>query len=443
MNNSDDVPCLTPEGKKWLTTALDPFHDTNVDLMGLPDANGSPSFVVSVQETQTISPPSGSTTWSAHISFSRLVFPQQMSYLNVGSGVPSRAYGTQAQIYTTSGNGYACNVGPITYALSANNSNENWVNATSSNTMGNFGSTTRSPARIIGMAFEVADVTPKLYQQGSVTVYTAPASVVRCFPFQVNDNTNSSNVVADLYSGGAFNQQVAQQLRGSRTWAAAEGAYCVARVADFDMEPSQLGSGSLCMSFQNSSGQSQPFGTAYNPVAMIQSNWAGGANGFSPGGAIFTGLNGANGSLQITTRIIYEYFPYPNTGDPYLPLSSPSAPYDACAFQAYSRAIALLPPGVPVRMNPGGEWFKMALNAVDRSGLISLISPMAGRLTSALNNYLNVPTSRTKLGRNRSASLDRPHPYPNFPRNTKKQVRPLPKKIKRANRRKTRNTLRT
>jgi hypothetical protein len=106
-------------------------------------------------------------------------------------------------------------------------------------------------------------------------------------------------------------------------------------------------------------------------------------NGFAYSGAIFDGLNTANGSLTVTSRIFYEVFPQSSILSPYLTIATPSPPFDANAFMLYAQALDLLPVGVPVGENNAGDWFRRVGKALGSAArflapAVGLYNPTAG-----------------------------------------------------------------
>lgn len=57
---------LSPDGLKWLTEAMDPFHDSALQPSGFPDMITSRSVVQCVPLQATVSAPGGSN-WDCHI----------------------------------------------------------------------------------------------------------------------------------------------------------------------------------------------------------------------------------------------------------------------------------------------------------------------------------------------------------------------------------------
>lgn len=399
----------TVQGQRWLTCALDPFHDTNLELAGLPDANGCPSFVTVYKQTVTITAPPGTTTptWGCHVSntgftntsASCTVYGAPTASYDNASGNNNISYGAVQNFQNS--------CGPVTAtSRSTASGGAQFLPLTQPNESFpvqsyGLGESTNSGCRIIGQAFEVYDTSPPLYQQGSVTVYNASRTEMslRCNTLQSTGSV--PQVFVDMVSGLADDLTSAQSTPGARTWDAREGAYVVAKMVDFDpapQYPNQSAGWTTAIASATINGTAQApqylwtqgqYGSYYNK----------GLSGFAPSGAIFSGLNTTYGSLQLTCRVVYEYFPRCTTSGPvdaFLTLSSPSAPYDACAFQMYSIAAAKLPPGVPVRMNAAGDWFKMVLRTVAASKVPYAINPILGAAVDMADRFVNGTSVETR-----------------------------------------------
>lgn len=405
----DPLNKCTVYGEKWLAAALDPFHDTNLELAGMPDLNPGPSFVSVLSGTDVITAPAGATnSWGLAIGFLPVNNTCSSSYLIYSGGGGGAAsalpvYGNLASPPSTNF------VGPISAIafndsfLALGGSPTRYIGYQPNNIAGNiqyqFGNNTLSPGRVIGMAFEVTDITPTLYQQGSVTVWRQPYHHDPGFNFVAQNNTNVYSISSPADYSPVYNLPTAMAIPGSRTWDAKKGVYCVGHLADY----------SKCVSAGNTNGsiftlQGTDYlagGSGNNTGDITVLNTTGGHNGFALGGASFTGLNSSFGALRVTYRIIYEYFPRPTQSDPFISLSSPSAPFDACAFQHYAKAMAALPPGVPVSMNAAGDWFRMVLQAVNSSGIANMLHPLLGVGVNYVNSLVNRPPTMANNTRRR------------------------------------------
>jgi hypothetical protein len=413
----------TPEGEQWLSAALDPFHDYTIDLMGLPDMSSGPSFVSLKTQSVTVSAPPGATSsWNLNIAFlptNKLGFGQV--YLNQtgaiypggsgNTGISVPLYGTTTPLSGT------VRIGPISYSAIGDGAIGYsdptsvadplaYATVNTQVTGGGFGDANlSSPGRVIAMAFEVVDVTPVLYQQGTVTCYRNPYNhMISNSAFQAGSSgTQINELSVDTYLGHPQRIPDATAVPGSRTWDAKEGIYMVGNMADAN----------ACRSFDaDQSSYISVIGTvsattnAFVPNQCLLMNNTGGTNGFALSGCTFSGLNPQFGAFRITTRIIYEYFPKCNSSaegsDSFIGLSSPSAPYDTKAFETYSKAMNKLPVAVPVKMNNMGDWFKMVLKAVHASGVATMIHPLLGagvgllsNVVGSNNNNNTIPTQRT------------------------------------------------
>lgn len=409
----------TPSGQRWLTAALDPFHDTNLELAGLPDMNGSPSLVMMYKQTTVVTNPGNSTTpWNCMVSIPGIQSIPYSTYYSLQSNNGS-TFDVSHQGFTQNYvNNYASSflggVGPVTVFANSTASVAgdltDWMARSGNSALYSataLGESTTTPCRVIGIAFEVYDVTPVLYQQGSVTVYTNAHSLTQHarLSFAASGGGATSEVVGDIRASPANDLPSAQLTCGARTWDAREGCYVVGRLADYgECRPQAYQAGSTSYIGSNDQAGSP------NQSQVIWSMPGGckGFHGFAPSGAIFTGLNAQYGALRVTARIMYEYFPRAtSTGvtDPLLPLCTPSAPYDPQAFMEYAVAISKLPPGVPVKMNAAGDWFKMILKTVAASKIPHALNPMLGMAVDAMNRYVNTDTS-AKPNQTSKAILD-------------------------------------
>jgi len=69
---------ITSEACDWVKSALDPFHDLQLDsLRGYPDVSTEPTVVVKVRQAATITAPAGlipGEPWDCHIALSPIDF---------------------------------------------------------------------------------------------------------------------------------------------------------------------------------------------------------------------------------------------------------------------------------------------------------------------------------------------------------------------------------
>lgn len=357
---------LTEDGKAWLIAAIDPFHDEDIRLAGYPDLLNSNSVVQLVKKQVQISAPAGLPTganWDCNMTLWPTLRSGElngyMKYSNNGAlsdftPFPGFAVGGFTCISGQSGNtlGFA---GPGVVP-SVNNSN---LLQCLEYMKGNM--------RVIGMAFEVINTTADMYKQGQVLVYKMPTKATNT---NVGQTVPVPNGIVNIATFAKTMRlppatlAAAELLYGSRKWAASEGAYVIARQNDMD-NPFDM---PVPVPIVYTGDDLTAFGTQ-NYVATYSTNQIYQGSGdtgiispFDLSGAFFTGLS-ASTTLTVTVRWILERVPGPAEFD-LVVLASPSSRYDPVAMECYSHAVGQMPPGVMLKENPLGEWFKKALTGI-------------------------------------------------------------------------------
>lgn len=384
---------LTSEGRDWLVTALDPFHDLDHQVAGYPDADSTHTTVSCYQYAVDVGKPASVTTatWDAHV-FS-------MPFSNV-DGTPIQFVGGTLQAEHT----YE------TVAAAPPHVNLGMVNIRMENTGLPLFPTTLAEAasvtaaedfvqlnhqfdgtvtRIIGMAMEVVDTTADVYKQGSVTVYRLPqnarAQTISCY--DAANATLSLRAGEMAYRAPPSSAANALKLVGSRQWAARDGCYALVTQ---NTVSNPLGSNqssfvrvengalsTVASAVYLSPGDphghlvpAPPAAAILSPAEMVQ------LMPLNTTGIMLCGLN-ANSTFRLKVKMIVESAPAPWQSD-LVVLASPSAPYDPVALEAYSKALSSLPVGVPASENGLGDWF---------AGLADIVSKIALPVSTALTPF--------------------------------------------------------
>lgn len=368
---------LTPSGRDWLTAAMDPFHDTQLkNLTGYPDMETGASVVRCVKQTMTISKPAvlAAGNWDCHI----VMWPMLTNNGGTGANyslctrnqncidgpafpvVAANALIGGIQVYATPPNADLNILAPGTAG--------NTVLIGSLNVASTY---TQGAGRCIGIGFEVHNTTAELTRQGSVTVYRLQE------PTRDPETMQYANVPTP-YSGSFSavpiryppkNSAEAILTAGGRTWDAEKGVYVVG--AFNSTENPAFPCSTTCPVIATSGGEDVDCNlngsSLYvcvpknvrnaQPVLAPQR-----VHPFHQSGSIFNGLSDTT-TLQLNWNTLIETFPGLAEAD-LLPLANPSAAYDPCALEVYSRTISYMPVGVPVDMNGLGEWF---LDAVSKA----------------------------------------------------------------------------
>jgi len=118
--------------------------------------------------------------------------------------------------------------------------------------------------------------------------------------------------------------------------------------------------------------------------------------------------------------LLHERFPTPSEPD-LVVLAAPSAAFDPCALELYSRCMGKLPVGVPQGMNPLGEWFKDVLRKVTHYATpvlrtLGALNPAFGAgadISQAINGWIGPKKGKRKGALKGKA---RPPPVPNRPK---------------------------
>lgn len=384
----------TESGEHWLTMALDPFHDYDVPVTGLPDRTNIPTAVQFIKRKITIvAPPNltGTQTWDCHV-FSLPVLSTYDAVASDGDRVyEDLAYHSGSAILQMGNINVArMQSGNPTYVQ---DSFATWDDTSTaitaySPTDGN----KASQLRLIGGGFEVHNDTADLYKNGSVTCYSSS-----------NDWSDTSIAMIGDGGGGGNLLCSAQRARyppvlatdaalytDARTWSAKDGCYVPLRL---DLDSGATKFKPRCTGlpvFQDrengtedsKTGKMVPLyklvdvynvtdsvaGIGYQTIAVLNGNGTAESktNGWLQApiettGAFFSGLSQET-VLTLDIRWMTEIAPT-SANPAMLSMCSPSSHYDPRALECYTNCLLKLPPGVPVTMNEKGDFWRMAVKS--------------------------------------------------------------------------------
>jgi len=434
---------LTEDGARSLILSLDPFHDTNVFPIGLPDTRTDPSVVQVVKKTFNLSAPAGLSTgtWDCHI----VSLPERQDWNGLNSGstsgscVVSQAGAVQplGEIYYDGTWHTKTATFPIAPMLAvAVNSGANTfpdipkvipTNLTFTDV--NFNDYYFGQSRIVGSAFEVHNTTAELYKQGTVTVYRLPQTLIKTSSLILDYDTSNSGLPIGATNTTApcvtsrlppSNPASALLLPDSKQWEAAYGAYCVDTFDHDRNVPETTENVNRVFAlgdWAGGVGESAPFQEpSYLPCifSCVSPALAGapetgttgyGAPCFKPiprnsSGAYFSGLSPQT-TLTLTVHYIVETFP--SQPSPLVTLARPTPDYDPMFFKLYKEASRLLPPGVMVGENASGDFWDTCL------GIIGDIAPVIGNAIpipgfGALGGIAGTAAKSAQTSRNKPSS---------------------------------------
>lgn len=352
---------ISDAGHYWLDHAVDPFKDMIKPHPGYPDKTAEPSVVEVVKQTINVTS-AGGVNWDASIFLDQLLMSQlvvstssangQMyrggqggtGYTRGGLVVRTGASGTQLDITTTQ-NAMCLQVDPLLYAS--------------------------EDSRVIGVGFEVHDVTQELKKQGTVVVWRSDQPVEEAVALTVVQDAGVTACIPSVANcinlpAPPFLIQQALDIVGSQQWEAREGCY-VTPVQASDTNPPLGLRQKAARAVENGVVYFQAIGTQ-GAQNQLNANLVNCENPWSMCGAFFGGLD-PTAVLAVNFNYIVERFP--NRSSAIRRLCYPSPQYDPRALELYSQMARSMPVGVTVEQNGIGDWIAGIANIA--AGALSLI----------------------------------------------------------------------
>lgn len=428
MTEAVDLGVLSDAGKSWIEVALDPFHDTDIFVRGLPDYAACDTIVQNVRAKIDVTAPPGllaNESYDCHIFFSpRDTTVPKSGFLradgnvitgNETSTAPTNILGPWGNVTVAcvktglptlpSGSGGIPNYafGTVTRVDAMSPADMTTVGAQRTTNYVN------GKHRIIGGGVEVINTTEPLYRSGAVIGYRVPSELVQTVATLYSENlVDYASVQQDclMYQLNPGTSSEALNLPSSRMWAAEKGAYYPFRFEGETQpfrEPRQvrfLGNSGVAEAINGNT----PFGTLaltedifYTQGPQPPPTGNNGRNmgfpykttptGMALGGIYFVGLS-AQTKLVVNARWCIERCP-DNSETDLKVLTHVSPPFDERAWAIYTEAISRMPPFVPLDENPLGEWFSdvvsAALPALGGAAQGFLTGGPAGAIAGGLN----------------------------------------------------------
>jgi len=379
---------VSKDGQDWLVLALDPFHDQQRPIEGLPDEYSAPTFVRCHVQQATYSA-------TAEGDKFRIVFGGcHASGAIAVSTFNDIKYGNVAS--------QTINAVQVYRSTSANEPTLAGVIAGTATSLGGFATSLPAdiPLRLIAIGIEVTDVTQKLYQQGVIGVARVSGAhdeVIVPQQVPLTDNMGGFTTYKRTPCVPAT-RTMAGLIPGWVEWSAPKGAYVVPRFNKAQPPATWLiGTGESAVNphaweYRECAAADTiaRYGTRANVATWepSEASYRGAVpSGFDPAVIFIEGVD-INAQFRVTVRTYVEYFPEVNNGTA-MASATPSPAYDPLAFRSYHEAAVRLPAGVPVAMNAKGDWWRMVkstFGAIGRAGLAVAPSvlTMAGQPELAL-----------------------------------------------------------
>jgi hypothetical protein len=388
---------LQPTSRGALTAVLDPFHDHDYRVVGLPDAMAGASVTELYKQTFSITTNQGSdANWDCNI----VLDPDVLTY---GVSLHSRKVSGPALTnkYSNTTPAYGLAGGITAYGTTTGTDMSLATNTVVINRStipcqyglnGLSASTVPGSYRVFGISMEIENSTAPLYQQGNVIVWRQPMpnpsdATASTVSFGFSTFGVVSTLVVPQPPGSAAE---AMLLSGSRQWHSKEGAMVVMtpNSGEFPVLNSQCVG---AMAYED-----DPTGTIYAGLSALTIDGGGdppinaypatARTPFNQSGAFFTGLSPQT-VLNVNVRTWIEIFPS-QINNPLTPLAQPSAPYDEVFWRIYSECIKDMPPGVMLKENGLGDWLS------DIAGKVgNFISPIA-KAVSGIASFIPHPAAQ-------------------------------------------------
>lgn len=384
------VQSLTPGGKSWLIAALDPYHDNQLDLEGLPDQRSAPSVVQLHNQSYNLTVPTsaGGLTWDASVLWTGINTPIPVCPDGGMMTMASAGLHTFNSASLSSGMSFgALNI----WAGAAGSTMTTGAPFTIGDLHTSLGSVqTTDRCRLIAVGFEIHNTTADVFKQGSLTVAQLPDCACDATNVQYVGTYSTVKHTEGVQADRSFRQACTLapllQVPGSSTWPASKGAYVIPRMVStpqdvkfYGFTPSGADKGAI-------SRVPIIYGTdgkVATPEITGVAIGAGGEfcylfkphapNNFSPVQVWLSGLSNQS-TLTITLRTVVEYFPALESG--LLPGATPSPCYDPKALALYSAIVTEAPYAVQVGQNSAGDYFRRIARIM--SEVLSSTSPLFG-----------------------------------------------------------------
>lgn len=372
MNAAVNSRKISECGSKAFLAAVDPFHDKPIEgLRGWPDLETGPSVVRKITQSTTLKAPDegGSIliyTWPImNERVTRIVGRHQNVVDSITPQVTTDGRIAALAIYSYT----AVEAGAASLAFNGKNPETHRI-PDSYLADGN--------SRLIGMGFEVHDVTADIYKQGTLTAFEIPQTTADVEAVVVGDVTISgiatrgANVEILELDRFPSNLSAMMTYPNTRQWDCKQGAYVVIPFTGHENPPESVRYQIPWINTTPSLPTDSPSPFALNDVGRAIGDFQTPVNGqkiaFFPNcyapvnskGVYLTGLN-EKSTFTITTTFFLESFPVQSSE--LLPLAQPSCNFDPKALALISMVMKQLPVAVPLKDNFSSEWFWEAVEA--------------------------------------------------------------------------------
>lgn len=363
---------LSPAGRAWVTMAADPFHDTAVDIDGLPDYRTHRTITQVITRTNRYIVPNDAmgnpltTPWALNVfstpwNQTTAVYP--FTIIGQNMTISLTPYTGSAGTITCARSGSTSNIYPPNFSdvtLTLDGLSPTVFTAPLHTPNDNY---TGGNHRLIAAGFEVYMTGSTLVDSGDVVVWKQPSSTIERYLVGNQTGIGPVGVNGVLSRGPPQTVQEAMTIPGSRRWRAKDGCYVPLLLNEQDI-PFRPSLPTLFADVASTIPNSTFVPAGVQGITPIQGwnnspnlNGPDGmsANWFHCAGAFFDGID-PKCTLTVVARFVIEREPSVTESD-LIVLARPSPPADEIAWRIYSEMVRTAPAGAPVKDNALGAWF--------------------------------------------------------------------------------------
>lgn len=372
------IPNIPKHTSDMISLVTDPYHDYNLRATGFPDGKAVASAVQRNSNRVDISCPfsiAADQSWDFHVFATPLigvnglnpgVLSANSTLITVNTAAAQQAFGPVNILYKHYNNAGTV-INTLLVAL------DGLSNAD-------------TQARTVSLGFELHNTTAELYKSGALTVYRSPVLVNEDIDMNL---VTTGTVTAGWYHATYLGQLPytltdVQRIPNSRTWEAAEGAYCVALPYYENAFSSNLAQNIAIKAGVLADSILIKRALATSSVASAQ---------FSPlscPGVMSSRFKDKEQTFTLDMRQVIELVPTSDNST-IMAFATNAPEVDRVFLKIYKRMFNNIPPGVPVKFNSAGDWFRMIARIVKEQlpTLTNLLPPNVRAVATVATPIIN------------------------------------------------------
>lgn len=406
---------ISPQGQDFIDIYVDPSKDLGgIKCAGYPDASNRNVTVHHIKRSVTVSAPFGilpTDTWACHAFQGPLASPH-----TIINAVQTRAnFITQTR---TSSN----IIGGLTILndITGASSNRLGYGNRISNIAAPIDFFLNSNARVIYQAHQCRNITPELYQSGTVMTYRKTEVPLSETTFEASLWNPVATPAPTGYGSMSFKfleTDVGEysdllQLPGSKQWEAKKGHYCVGSTCSMEQPVGTDKAEAILFKdtrLESTSGnnasrwmsETSPYVPIPNYDVEFLGNLPSGVfnqpfiTNFNTSGAYYTGLSP---QTVLVFTAIFGIEEAPNSLDTKMTSLAHISPcYDPCALELMSKLNHVMPSGVPVEDNGTGDYLGFIADLASMVGVpgSAFLQSSAKSIGNSIDGWLGIGSANS------------------------------------------------